>query len=309
LIRVLRTLSLAEAAGPVLGSFFLRGSLTLTPLGLAQSLLYYLMFLALQFGPVGVAVGLAGFVAGRRAYPALGRKVLALYIVYTLFGIVYRVTDQFAFLQGSHLFWALAIGLGAARLLSSLPAARGRWALGALAASIAAMPEFYQALPGLARGFGLSDETFGIPQIGTGVRDGLTFYVNPNKHGDDSAERFGRETLMSLPPQALVLAEYYTDTDEYFVLRYLVSVAGLRPDVEIVGWPLVNPFSFDSGIALGLIEEEIGRRPVYLASLDEQYYAVSAVKKRYCIVPEANLYRVYPDAAQAAEAGAPACLP
>jgi hypothetical protein len=40
-----------------------------------------------------------------------------------------------------------------------------------------------------------------------GLRDGLAFYINPDKRGDDSSYRFGRETMLGLPPNALVVAE------------------------------------------------------------------------------------------------------
>lgn len=70
----------------------------------------------------------------------------------------------------------------------------------------------------------------GIPQIGTGVRDGLAYYINPNKHADFDAYNFGYATLEKLAPNSIVLAEWYTDTDEYFILRYFIKVKGLRRD-------------------------------------------------------------------------------
>jgi hypothetical protein len=156
------------------------------------------------------------------------------------------------------------------------------------------MPVLYGTAPSLARSAGATDQSLGIPQVGTGVRDGLNFYINPNKHGDDSAYRFGRETLESLPPDAVIIAQWYTDTDEYFVLRYFAVVEGLRPDVEMVGWPREEPIDFDSALAVEKIESELDQgRPVYLASLSERYYSASALIDRYCIVPEHNLYRVY----------------
>lgn len=307
-IRLLRTFTLEDMLGPAMGSLFLRRSAALSPVGVAQSLLTYLMFLALQFGPAGLLVGLYGLRTGGRHYSSLWRKTLALYVVYTLFGIVYRVTDQFAFFLGAHVWWAVAIAMGTARLLQVLPDQRRVWLLGVMGLSIVGMPLFYQALPGIARAAGLTDETFGIPQIGAGIRDGLNFYINPNKRGDDSAERFGRETLMELPPRAIVMAEWYTDTDEYFVLRYYTAVEGLRPDVTLEGWADDNPFAFDTGLVVSTIDAAIQDRPIFLASLAERYYAVSTLKARYCIVLEADLYRVYPTAEAARLAGHTLCL-
>jgi hypothetical protein len=209
-----------------------------------------------------------------------------------LFGVLYRVSDQFAFFQMAYVFFALAIGLGTAQGLKRLSLPRRRAVLAALTAGIGLMPALYAAAPRLAKAMGADDALLGIPEIGTGVRDGLAYYVNPNKRGDRGAEAFGRAVLAGLPPQAMVLAEWYTDTDEYFVLRYFQAVEGLRPDVAIVGWPTEDPLTFDSGQALRLIAAEASRRPIYLASLSEEFYAVSALQRQFCFVPEHMLYRL-----------------
>jgi hypothetical protein len=164
----------------------------------------------------------------------------------------------------------------------------------AFAAGIALAPLLYGVAPAAMRAAGLDDASLGIPVIGTGIRDGLTYYINPNKRGDDLAYRFGVETLEHLPPDSLVLAEWYTDTDEYFVFRYFMVVEGRRPDVEVVGWPTDDPFHFDSATAVRLVDDSIGRRPVYLASLSESFYAASTLAARYCIVVEHQLYRLLP---------------
>jgi hypothetical protein len=164
----------------------------------------------------------------------------------------------------------------------------------AFAAGIALAPLVYGVAPAAMRTAGLDDASLGIPVIGTGIRDGLAYYINPNKRGDYSAYRFGAGTLEQLPPDSLVLAEWYTDTDEYFVLRYFIVVEGRRPDVEVVGWPTEDPFHFDSSNAVRLVEDSIGRRPVYLASLSETFYAASTLAARYCITEEHQLYRLLP---------------
>ena len=133
-----------------------------------------------------------------------------------------------------------------------------------------------------------------MPQVGSGVRDGLAYYVNPNKYGDVTADAFGLQVLNNLPPDSVVLAEWYTDTDEFFVLRYFMVVDGLRPDVTLVTWTTEDPFTFDSGQALQVVADELPRRPVYLASLSEEFYDAPTLLAEYCIVPEDLLYRVYP---------------
>jgi hypothetical protein len=72
-------------------------------------------------------------------------------------------------------------------------------------------------------------------------------------------------------------------------------VEGMRPDVTIFGWMTIAPASFDSQIVLDVIEDSISDRPVYLASLSEKFYASSELVGKYFIVPEHNLYRLYPE--------------
>jgi hypothetical protein len=293
LLRVLRTFPPAEVMGPALGATFLRGSLATSPTELAGSLASYLVFLFYQFGPVGVALGIYGWWQGRSHYVSLWRMAIVLYGVYLLFGIIYGVSDQFAFFLAAHVFWALAIGMGIARAEAALPQSK-RWALSAgLILAILVMPLVYEVTPGLLRTAGLGEEAFGIPLIGTGVRDGLAYYLTPNKGGDNAASDFGRDALSAIPENAVIVAEWFTDTDEYFVLRYFTAVEGLRPDVEIIGWPLEDPFSFDPQLVIEEIETSIGERPVFLASLSDEFYAASTIVERYCVVPENGLYRVY----------------
>ena len=294
LLRLLRTFSLAEVMGTAVGSTFLQGSTALSPALLGQSAISYLIFLFYQFLLVGVLLGVYGWLAGRRPYPALWNKAAAFYLVYLTFGLFYRVSDQFAFFLGAHIFWAVAIGLGIAQLQVKVWPDRSRLLAAALVLPLLLMPLFYDAAPDLLRRLGINEEVFGVPQVGSGVRDGLAYYTNPNKRGDVAADAFGLQVLANLPQESVVLAEWYTDTDEYFVLRYFMAVDGLRPDVTLVTWTTQNPFSFDSDQALQVVAEELPHRPVYLASLSEEFYDAPTLLAEYCIVPEDLLYRVYP---------------
>ncbi len=313
-LRLLRTFPPEMLLGPAIGTTFFRGSLALLPGQLLAGAVSYLIFLLYQFNPLGVGIGVYGWWSGRRHAPRLWKQALALYLVYLLFGLVYQVSDQFAFFLGSHLFWAVAMGMGVSGAWGVASAEKesrrlrdlslGEWSVGSGEwrkwvvvggwVGVLVMPLVYGGAADVLRAVGVTEEAFGVPQVGVGVRDGLEYYVNPNKRGDTAAYRFGVETLANLPPSAVVLAEWYTDTDEYFVLRYFTVVEGLRPDVEIIGWPAEDPFLFDSGLAVGVVAAELPRRPVYLASLSTQFYDASTLLADYCIVPEHNLYRIYP---------------
>lgn len=292
-IRVSANLSLDETVGPALGSTFLSRLDFFSPVILGSSLLTYAAFLTFQFGPLGILLGILGVRQVFVGAEPSRRKVFAFFIVFLLFGVLYRVTDQFAFFLTSYVFFAILMAVGANHLLMTLRR-NPRFILTlVLFLAILLTPPLYRLVPQIARQNGAGDALLGIPQIGTGLRDGFAYYIDPNKRGDFNAYRFGRETMTSLPPNAAVIAEWYTDTDEYFILRYFHKVEGLRPDVAILGWPTHDPFTFDSQLVLNVIEDSFPERPVYLASLSEKFYAASTLIETYCIVPENNLYRLY----------------
>src|SRR5690606_3810444 len=128
----------------------------------------------------------------------------------------YRVSDQFAFFLGAHVFWAAGMALGVAQVACALTTRRRRWLAAALALHVLLMPALYALAPDALRSAGITETEFGIPQVGIGVRDGLAYYLDPNKVGDREAYQFGKDVLGHLPPDALVIAEWYVDTDEYF---------------------------------------------------------------------------------------------
>ena len=292
LLRLLRTFPVSEVLGPAIGATFLRGSLSLHPEALLKSAILYFVFLFYQFGLVGVVLGVYGWWHGRWHSRRFWHAALALYTVYVLFGLVYQVADQFAFFLAAHLFWAAAVGLGVAKLATVRR--RHHYLLAAaLALQIGIMPALYQVMPDALRSIGVDEEDVGIPTVGTDVRDGLNYYLNPNKRGDRSAYLFGSETMRQLPQNAAVIAHWYIDTDEYFVLRFFKTIEGKRPDVTVVGWPTLDPFDFNSDMAVRTIATAVESRPVYIASLSKSFYDAGRLVEVYCIVPEANLYRLY----------------
>jgi len=292
-IRISANFSFNEIMGPMVGSTFLSQLGMLSPILLGESVLSYLFFLIVQFGPFGLILGILGI---RRAFDDRDlslRKIVSFFIMFALFGIFYRVTDQFTFFIASYVFWAILMGIGSDYALQLVPLNRLLLLQATLALSLFMPPFFYTALPCLAERNGFSDASIGIPKIGVGVRDGLAYYINPDKRGDFTAYDFGSRTLSNLAPGSIVIAEWYTDTDEYFILRYFTKVKKVRSDITVVGWATQDPFYFDSQLALGVIENSLPEHPVYLASLSDQFYTSSKLIEMYCIVPENNLYRLY----------------
>lgn len=292
-VRLSREIEISTIASSAAGSTFLNGLGAFSPIIIAESFFTYLLFLLLQFGPLGIILGIIGFRNVFQDTDRTSRKLAALYAVYTLFGIFYRVTDQFAFFMTSHVFFVLLMGFGAFYLFSTLKERQRLVLRLVLVLTIVLTPPLYRALPHLANQYGIGDEILRIPQIGTGLRNGLEYYIDPNKRGDFAAYKFGEQTIKELAPSAVLIAEWYTDTDEYFVLRHFHKVMGLRPDVTIYGWATEDPFSFDPQLVLDVIEDTFPTHPVYLASLSDRFYSASTLIEMYCIVPENNLYRLY----------------
>ena len=291
--RMLRNIPLNEIIGPMVGSTFLSRLGTLSPVLLGESLLSYLFFLTVQFGPFGLILGVLGLRKVFDAEKLSLQKIVSSFIVFALFGIFYRVTDQFTFFITSYVFWAMLMGIGLDYASGLIPEKTRLLFPVILGLLLLVTPFFYDALPRLAERYGLNDAFIGIPKIGVGVRDGLAYYIKPNKRGDFTAYDFGNQTISNLAPHSMVIAEWYTDTDEYFILRYFTKIKGVRPDVTVVGWPTQDPFSFDPQLALQVIDDSFPDRPIYLASLSDRFYASSKLVEMYCVVTENNLYRLY----------------
>lgn len=293
LLRISANFSPTELIRLMAGTTFLSQVGTFSPILLGESLLSYLFFLTLQFGPTGLIFGLLGV---RKIYldkDLTLQKIVSFFIVFALFGIFYRVTDQFTFFITSYVFWAMLMGIGSLYAFSLIPKKTHLLLSGILGVLLFATPFFYTTLPLLAERYGFNDNTIGVPKIGTDIRNGFAYYLNPNKRGDFNAYNFGNQTISNLEPDSVIIAEWYTDTDEYFIFRYFTRVKKTRADVTVVGWPIQEPFSFNPQLAMDVIKTSLPEHPVYLASLSDRFYAASKLIEMYCIVPENNLYRLY----------------
>ncbi|MFN8386735.1 MAG: DUF2723 domain-containing protein [Anaerolineales bacterium] len=142
---------------------FLSGLGAVSLLVIGGSVLKYFLFLALQFGPVGIVLGASGFRSAMRNDDQSVRKIVACFIVYALFGIFYRVADQFAFFLTSYIFFAILMGLGLNGLFSTLRE-KARFTLTvSLLLLILLTPPFYRLVPSLAESGGADDASIGIP--------------------------------------------------------------------------------------------------------------------------------------------------
>ena len=267
---------------------------------LAANLGGYAALLVYQFTPVGVALGVGGarhLWRHRRRECAL---LAALYVGHAAFSANYPVGDRFAFHLPSYVVFSLFITGGLAGLSRRLRVvgARGRPRLergvrNLLLAAMLAPVVAYAAAPPALRTLGRTEASLGIPPIGTGARDGLAYFLDPNRRGDDAAARFGRSALVALPPGSLVFAAKPADTEAYLVLRYVQVAEGRRPDVRLEQLLFV-PARDVPGTVLAAARAQAGCQPLYLASLNPTVYPLAALRADFELVPEANLYRLVP---------------
>ena len=144
---------------------------------------------------------------------------------------------------------------------------------------------------------GVTDADLGIPTIGVGGRDGIAYFLDPDKHGDDSAERFGRGALTGLAPGATVLVAWPRDLETYVALRHFQLTEGQRLDVTLdlmlfTGLPVRDS-------VLAIAQAQARCRPVYLASDDATTYPVQELRRQFVLTPESLLFRVRPREAPA----------
>lgn len=281
---------------------WLPGSLLLSSAeALLVNLLKFAAWLTYQFTPAGIALGLYGAVRLRSARPREARLLIALFVVHAAFSANYRVPDQFTFHVPSYLIFALFMMEGLSGFLLRLDAHpqvgqgwRRAMSHGALAGLVVATPvAIYSITPPTLHALGITDATLDIWPIGTGARDALSVFLDPNERGDDSAARFGRSTLEGLAPDAWVFTPNNVDGEAYLVLRYFQLVERLRPDVHFELMLFRSPEVIPHDI-LALARAHVACRPVYLASLNPEAYPIARLQAEFEISPQVNLFRLVP---------------
>lgn len=269
----------------------------------------YLAWLLYQFPVAGFFLGVyGGWRMWRRreggeqqAGRAQALLLLALFFVHAGFSMNFGVADRFTFHLPSYVIFALFITYGAAEVRRRLTSSsgRGRWAATALKLwlpllLVVAPAALYQVTPGLLSRLGVSGPDLGFPPVGNERLDRLSYFLNPNQRGDDSAERFALSTLRQVAPDAIVFTPRTSDQETYIVLRYYQLAEGRRPDVHLELFFLETVDAAVPQALLEMAQSQKGCRPLYLASLNRQSVPVSELEREVEIAPEANVYRLIP---------------
>ena len=253
----------------------------------------YLAVATYQFTPLGLAVGLYGAVRLCRRHRAEGALLVSLFGLHAAFSANYTVADRFAFHLPSFLVFAVFVGYGVSEALLRLRSAtwmRTRVAAVAILGVMAAPIGIYHLVPGVLHRAGVTDADLGISTLGS--RDGIAYFLDPNKRGDDYAERFGRGALTGLAPGATVLVAWPRDLETYAALRYFQLTEGLRPDVTVDLMLFTGLSVHDSALAIAQTQAQC--RPVYLASEDAATYPVRELRVQFALTSESLLFRLRP---------------
>ena len=261
------------------------------------NLLIYAGWLIYQFTPFGVAFGVYGFLSLVRVRRRSALFLIALFLVHAALSANYTAPDRFALHLPSYVVFALFVAPGISRLKRAMHTSLSGhawltfgWRASLLMACLAPMV-IYAITPQALPIMGFTDERLGIRPIGAGARDTLRYFLDPNKRGDYSAERFGRSTMSRLAPNALVFTPRHSDGEVYFVLRYFQLVESLRPDIHLE-LMLFDGKNTVSEAILDLVHSQMSCRPIYFASLDAHTYPIDSLHSHFYFVPEANLFRL-----------------
>lgn len=139
----------------------------------------------------------------------------------------------------------------------------------------------YAAAPSLARPF-----TTDLPGFrALSGRDNLTYALSPWKFQETGARDFGEKILNGLPPHSVLLADYSL----WAVVRYLHSVEGLRPDVQIVQLPYAG-----RNQQVPVILQYHASAEVFLADTIERYYDMPEIREHFEVKSAGLAYHLAP---------------
>lgn len=238
----------------------------------------WLGFLGYQFGP---SLALAVFGLRRTLASPAGRCLLVLYATYVAIAFDFNVSLKINFYLPSFLIVAIWCGLGLEPFLAwAGPRARRGAALVAVALG---PPLLYATVT-----FGLAERAE-PPWLSrpwdAAYKNRARFYLWPPKGGFDEPRRYAARAFATVPPDAVVIADF----QEADVLRYYQREMG-RTDCLVAH---VSPWEGEVGRTVDEnvrwhAERLAGERPLYLAHVYRPYWTGSG----WTGVPEGDFDRI-----------------
>lgn len=113
-------------------------------------------------------------------------------------------------------------------------------------------------------------------------RDNNRFFLNPNKRGYNGDRKLGQEILQLADRNSVV----FEDFTPYTILKYLITIENLRPDVKLI---FCNEKT-DMQIRLDEIKDEKTNTHIYLA--DNDYCNLNGIEEKYFLKKHGPFFEI-----------------
>lgn len=248
----------------------------------------YLAYLLYQFPSPALLLGIIGAVVSFRKWNEYIVFLAALFVSDVLFSAGYLYQRQFEILVPSYIVFALFVGLGMKWVQENLKArlTPNRTFGSCLLLFLTTMLPVasYYTTPSILGTMNLRPLRLRtLP-----YRNNEMYFFLPDKSGYFGAAQYGKDVLNTLPPRALLLADFSPGE----VVRYLQSVEGMRPDITVVR--LEMPGGEDGHIARQAVARYYSERPVYLTDYRQypQFFSIDTLGEKFELIPEGHLFRL-----------------
>jgi len=193
--------------------------------------------------------------------------------------------EKYVFYIADYAVFAILCAIGADRVLKRFalqpPRPPNRFAPPIILATVALVPPiFYAIAPSVVK----SAKIDLVHARMLPYRDNDRFFLNPNKHGEDGAKRFGEDALKAVKPNSVIFADHSPSA----VLRYVQLAERIRPDVK-----LDVPVPIGGVVPVRWMFENGRRRPIYVASLSPGYYDLSPLGP-FVMTPAGPIFELCP---------------
>lgn len=260
------------------------------PVIFLKEFIRYPAYLFYQFPLFGFFIGLIGIKTFFQRNKKLLFFTLIIFVSYILFASNYMLQRKFYILAPTYLVFALYLGFGNDFLYTYLKNKVSRrnfiFSKIFLTLSLTLLPlATYWSLPKLLEKF----EIRVIKIRSLPYRNNISFYFFPNKRNEYGARKYAEEVLQYVKTNSIILADFTPG----IVLRYLQAVEGMRKDVTVES---LDRYLFmkdkSREMILDFIDNNIKTHVIYLAD-NESFYEIKYLMKKYNVVREGILYRVF----------------
>lgn len=221
----------------------------------------------------------------------LGLFAAIIFAVDWVFAFRYPVPDQFVFYTPCYVLTAIAIGVGAGKLLARLQTSNqtstpaglgiGLFALAALPVAV------YAVAPPLMKKLDISiGAKRDIP-----YRDTIAYFIRPWKCGEDSARRFAKAAFEQAEPDGLL----YADTTIKNVLVYLRDVENMHPNVTLTTGHDTTPRPPVIHRTPEAVEPFVAAGKAYICS-NAPEYVPDWIRERWTLEPAGIIFKIAPGA-------------